>query len=346
MTKPDARKLPPAGQEDLRRRVVAAVRDGMRKSEASRTFKVSRQSIDNWMDAVAEGGTRALRARKRGPKKGAGLLAPHQAATIVRQITSRCPEQLCLPFVLWTREAVCDLARRRYGVSMSVWTAGRYLASWGLTPQKPMRRAYERDPVAVEKWLKEEYPAIAARAKREKAEIHWGDEMGLRSDHQTGTSYSRRGVTPVIPGTGQRFRCNMISTVTNRGAMAFMVFTERFTASVCVRFLARLKRHAKRKVFLIVDGHPVHKSAKVRRWLASDAGGGSTIELFMLPAYSPDLNPDEFLNNDVKANALGRRRPRDQGEMIDNLRSYLRVTQRRPDIVGSYFRAESVRYAA
>ena len=170
--------------------------------------------------------------------------------------------------------------------------------------------------------------------------------MGLRSDHQTGTSYSRRGVTPVIPGTGQRFRCNMISTVTNRGAMAFMVFTERFTASVCVRFLARLKRHAKRKVFLIVDGHPVHKSAKVRRWLASDAGGGSTIELFMLPAYSPDLNPDEFLNNDVKANALGRRRPRDQGEMIDNLRSYLRVTQRRPDIVGSYVRAESVRYAA
>ncbi len=346
MTRPDARKLPAAGQEDLRRRVVAAVREGMGKSEAARTFRVSRQSIDNWMDAVAAGGTRALRARKRGPKKGAVLLAPHQAATIVRLITARCPDQLHMPFVLWTRAAVCDLARRRYGVSMSVWTAGRYLASWGLTPQKPMRRAYERDPAAVEKWLHEEYPAIAARAKAEKAEIHWGDEMGLRSDHQTGTSYSKRGVTPVIPGTGQRFRCNMVSTVTNKGAMAFMVFSERFTASVCVRFLARLKRHAKRKVFLIVDGHPVHKSAKVRRWIGSSAGGAGTIELFLLPAYSPDLNPDEFLNHDVKANALGRRRPRDRDEMIANVRAYLRGTQRRPDIVSSYFHAESVRYAA
>lgn len=349
MAKPDARTLSPAGQEDLRRRVVDAERGGMGKSKAARTFGVSRQSIDTWLAAVEAGGTRALRAKKRGPKKGAGLLAPHQAATIVRQITSRCPDQLHLPFVLWTRAAVCDLARRRFGVSMSVWTAGRCLASWGLTPQKPVRRAYERDPVAVKKWLEEEYPAIRARAKRENAEIHWGDEMGLRSDHQAGTSYSKRGVTPVIPGTGRRFGCSMISTVTNKGVLAFMVFTERFTARVCLRFLKRLVRHAGvggRKVFLIVDGHPVHRSAAVRRWINSSAGGGGKIELFLLPAYSPDLNPDEFLNHDVKNNALGRRRPIDRRELIRGVRAYLRSTQRQPAIVQRYFHAQSVRYAA
>ncbi len=343
MSKPDARKLPPEAQEDLRRRVVAAVRGGMGKAEAARTFKVSRQAIHNWMNAVEEGGAAALRARKRGPRPGSTMLAPHQAATVVRMITASCPDQLRLPFALWTREAVCALVRRRFGVAMSVWTAGRHLAAWGLTPQKPLRRACERDEAAVREWLEAEYPAIAARAKREGAEIHWGDQMGLRSDHQTGTSYSKRGVTPVIPGTGQRFRCNMISTVTNRGRLAFMVFTESFTAPVMVRFLKRLTRHAGRRVFLIVDGHPVHKSWRVRSWVRAHAG---MIELFLLPSYSPDLNPDEFLNQDVKSNALGRRRPRDRREMIAGVRSYLRSTQRQPDIVKRYFHAESVRYAA
>lgn len=343
MPTPDARKLPPKAQEDLRRRVIAAVRAGMGKTEAARTFLVTRQSVHNWVNAVEDGGVGALRARTRGPKPGARMLRPHQAATVVRMVTAQCPDQLRLPFALWTREAVIALARRRFGVTLSLSTIGRYLRGWGLTPQKPMRRAYERDPAAVKRWLAEEYPAIHARAKREKAEIHWGDEMGLRSDHQTGTSYSRRGVTPVIPGTGQRFSCNMISTVTNRGSLAFMVFTERFTAGVCLKFLKRLARHAGRKVFLVVDGHPVHKSGPVKRWVRANA---EKIELFLLPAYSPDLNPDEFLNNDVKANAVGRRRPDNRGEMIAGVRSYLRSTQRQPEIVKRYFHAESVRYAA
>jgi transposase len=343
MPKPDARRLPPEAQEDLRRRVVAAVRGGMGITAAARVFQVTRQSIHNWMNAVEESGTRALRARKRGPKQGARLLEPHQAAALVRMITAGCPDQLRLPFALWTREAVIALAQQRFGVALSLSTVGRYLRGWGLTPQKPVRRAYERDEAAVKAWLQEEYPAIHARAKRENAEIHWGDEMGLRSDHQTGTSYSPKGKTPVIPGTGKRFSCSMISTVTNRGSLAFMVFTERFTAPVMIRFLKRLTRHAGRKVFLVVDGHPVHKSAKVRRWLEANAAG---IEMFLLPSYSPDLNPDEFLNHDVKANALGRRRPEDRREMITGVRAYLRSTQRQPEIVKRYFHADSVRYAA
>jgi len=338
----DTRCLSPDAQEDLRFRVVQALRGGMKKSLAARTFGVSRTSIDRWLAIVELGNITSLKSKPRGRPKGTRL-APHEAATTVRLITDRCPDQLKLPFALWTREAVQLLLAERFGLEVSVWTVGRYLAKWGLTPQKPLRRAYERDPLAVQRWLDEEYPAIDKQAQAENAEIHWGDQMGLRSDHQTGTSYGRRGQTPVIPGTGQRFRCNVMSTITNRGELSFMVFKQNFNGAVFLRFAQRLLRLRQRKVLLIVDRHPVHLSAEITRWLTRHA---ARRELFFLPGYSPDLNPDEFLNQDVKSNALGRQRPATRIEMIDGLRSYLRSTQRRPEIVKSYFHAESVRYAA
>jgi transposase len=338
----DTRCLSPSAQEALRFRVVRAIRGGMKKAVAARTFGVSRTAIDRWLRVVEFGNITSLKSKPRGRPKGSRL-APHEAATTVRLITDRCPDQLKLPFALWTREAVQQLLADRFGLEVSVWTVGRYLAKWNLTPQKPLRRAYERDPVAVQHWLDEEYPAIEKQAKTQKAEIHWGDQMGLRADHQTGTSYGRRGQTPVVPGTGQRFRCNMMSTITNRGELSFMVFKENFNGAVFIKFVRRLLRLRKRKVLLIVDRHPVHLSAEVKRWLARHA---ERMALFFLPGYSPDLNPDEFLNQDVKSNALGRQRPATRSEMIDGVRSYLRSTQRQPAIVKSYFQAESVRYAA
>jgi transposase len=339
----DSRRLPPAAQEDLRRRVVQAVTEqGLSKSVAARTFGVSRTSVHHWVDKFKSRGARGLTSKARG-RPPRSRLPGHQAATIVRLISDRCPDQLKLPFALWTREAVGQLIHERYGIELSVWTVGRYLRRWGFTPQKPLRRAYERDPAMVKKWLEEEYPAIRRQAKREKAEIHWGDEMGLRSDHQTGTSYGRKGQTPVIPGTGQRFRCNMISTITNQGSLTFMVFKRRFTADVMIQFLRRLVRQTKRKVYLIVDGHPVHRSGKVKRWIEKHK---QQLRLIQLPGYSPELNPDELLNQDVKSNALGRRRPSNQGEMIGDVRSYLRSTQRQPAIVRKFFEHETVQYAA
>ena len=245
----DARMLSPQAKEDLRWRVVhAVVEQGMRPSQAVRVFRVSRTAVHGWVKAYGAGGARALQAHKLGrPKRS--RLAGHQAATVVRLIAHRCPDQLRLPFALWTRQAVCQLLAKRFGLRVSVWTAGRYLRHWGLTPQKPVRRAYERNPAAVQRWLEQVYPAIRAKAKREQAEIHWGDEMGLRSDHQCGRSYSKRGHTPVIPGTGQRFGCNMISTITNRGTLRFMVFKKRFTMPVLLAFLRRLLRSVKGKVF-------------------------------------------------------------------------------------------------
>lgn len=342
MSNTDARFLSPDAQEALRSRVMAALRRGMPPAVAARTFGVSRSSVWNWRRRVALGNITSLRSKKRGRPKGTQL-APHEAATTVRLITDRCPDQLKLPFALWTREAVQQLLVERFGVQVSVRTVGRYLAGWGLTPQKPLRRAYERDPLAVQRWLDEEYPAIEKQAKAENAEIHWGDQMGLRADHQTGTSYGRRGQTPVIPGTGQRFRCNMMSTITNRGELSFMVFKANFNGEVFLRFVTRLLRLRQRKVLLILDRHPVHLSAPVQRWLGRH---GDRLAVFFLPGYSPDLNPDEFLNQDVKSNALGRQRPRTRDAMIDGVRAYLRSTQRQPAIVKSYFQAESVRYAA
>ena len=219
---------------------------------------------------------------------------------------------------------------------------GRYLLRWGFTPQKPVRRAYEQNPEAVKSWLEQEYPTLQKQAKEENALIYWGDEMGLRSDHATGRTYGRCGQTPIIPGTGQRFGCNMISAINNRGHLNFMVFKSRFDNHVFLGFIKRMVRQIKRKVFLIVDGHPVHHSTNVKKWIDAHI---DQIRLFFLPGYSPELNPDEMLNHDVKSNALGRRRAKNQPELIANTRGYLRSRQRQPRIVKNYFQEEHVCYA-
>src|SRR6202162_1927110 len=204
MRKQDARSLPGKAQEDLRRRVVEAVQKGLSQTEAARVFGVARGTVSRWMGLVERVGRRALKARRRG-RPPVSRLAPHQAATTVRHIISGCPDQLSLPFALWTREAVQELLSRKFDVQVSVWTVGRYLKAWGMTPQKPVRRAYERNDAAIKRWLGAEYPALVGDAKRERATIYWGDEMGLRSDHVTGTSYAPSGRTPVVRATGQRF---------------------------------------------------------------------------------------------------------------------------------------------
>lgn len=328
---------------DLRMRVARAVVDeGVKPSQAVRLFMVSRTAVHHWVRSYREGGVRSLAAKRLGrPKRS--RLSHGQTTRAMRWITDRCPDQMKMPFVLWTREAVVWMLDKRLGLKVSVWTAGRYLKAWGFTPQKPVRRAYERDPVAVKQWLEEQYPAIQRCAKVKKAEIHWGDEMGMRSDHSAGRSYGRIGRTPVVMGTGKRFGCNMISTITNRGRLSFMVFKGRFDQAVMIRFLDRLLRQARRKVFLIVDGHPVHRGGKVKAWVEAREG---RMELFFLPGYSPELNPDELLNQDVKTNAVGRRRSKDQPELMRTVRSYLRSTQRRPHKVANYFKEEHVAYAA
>lgn len=340
----DARSLTPEAQEALRTRAVKAVQNGKNQSQVARDFGVSRQRVNQWMKAYRKGGSKALKAKRQGRPPGTGKrLKGWQAGIVVRTITDNTPEQLKMSFLLWTRESVQQFIEERFGIQVSARTVGRWLKRWGFTPQKPTRRAYERNEREVQAWLKTEYPQIRKEAKQEGAEIHWGDEMGMRSDHQAGRSYSRRGQTPVIPGTGQRFSCQMISTITNRGSLRFMVFSGRFTSKVFIQFLKRLIKTVSRKVYVIVDGHPVHKSRNVTNWVNQHA---NQIRLIFLPAYSPDLNPDEYLNQDVKTNAVGRRRPKDQAELKADVRSYLHSTQKQKPIVKSYFHAPSVQYAS
>jgi len=338
----DARTLPSIAQEDLRRKVLRVIMEGKRQVEVAQLFGVTRQAVGKWVKKYRQGGVRALRARKRGRPSKRSLL-PWQAAQVAKAVVHRYPEQLKLPFYLWTREAVAELIERKFAIRLSRWTVGRYLAQWGFTPQKPIRKAFEQDPEQVRRWLEEKYPEIRRLARQKKAEIYWGDEMGLRSDHACGRSYGRCGETPVIPGTGKCFGCNMVSAITNRGRLYFMIFKQRFQGEVFTEFLRRLVRQISRYVLLIIDQHPVHIAAKVKKWLKKHE---DRIQVFYLPSYSPDLNPDENLNQDVKSNAVGRRRPHDQKQMIRHVRSYLYGRQRRPQLVKKYFEAKSVRYAA
>jgi len=341
----DTRSLSSDAQENQRLKAVRAVLADKKQIEVAKLFGVTVQAICNWVKAFKKGGFKALKAKRRGRPKGDGALKPWQAAVIVKMLQSRHPDQLHLPFCLWTREAIARLIEQKFCVELSAWTVGRYLKRWNFTPQKPIRRAYEQNPEEVRRWLKRKYPQIRKRAAREKALIFWGDEMGLRSDHTVGRSYGRRGQTPEIPGTGKRFGCSMISAITNRGHLKFMVFKTRFTANIFIEFMKRLLQSTKRKIFLIVDGHPSHRAKKVQTWLKHPDIKG-TIELFFLPGYSPKLNPDELLNQDVKSNAVGRQRPRNQPELLSNVRGYLRSRQRQPNIVKRYFHEKNVQYAA
>lgn len=338
----DFRALKSETQEAIRTKAVDAVINGKKQIEVAEIFGVSREAVCKWTNSYLRKGRKSLKAGKRGRPKGGKLLS-WQAAQIARTVIDKTPEQLKFPFYLWTREAVGALIEKRFGIILSVWTLGRYLRKWGFTPQKPMRRAYEQNPAAIKKWLEDDYPEIRENAKKENAEIYWGDEMGLRSDYAVGRSYGKKGNTPVIKGTGQRFRCNMISAITNRGALLFMVFKDSFVVGTFIKFMKKLLEHNRRRVYLIVDNHPVHRSKTVREWLDENK---ERIKIFYLPGYAPELNPDEELNNDVKSNAVGRKRAKNQEELLNNTKSHLRSRRRRPDIIRNFFKEKHVRYAA
>ena len=339
----DARTLEPSALHLLRRQVVRAVRGGMSQTEAARTFGASLRAVSKWRRLDREGGLRALTLKRRGRRPGEGLLSGTRAARIRSMIVGKLPDQLKLPFYLWTRAAVASLITREYGVTVSLVTVGRYLQTWGLSPQKPVRRAYERNDAAIATWLSEEYPAIARQARRDGATIYWGDEMGLRSDHVTGTSYAPVGHTPVVRATGQRFGCNMISAITNKGGLSFMVFQGKFTTPVFVAFMQRLLKQVAGNIYLIVDGHPVHRSGAAKRCVDQYK---QRLRLIRMPGYCPELNPDELLNQDVKTNGLGKNRPTNRTELLAIVCSHLYRRQKQPQVITNLFREKHVRYAA
>jgi transposase len=339
----DARRLSPQAQEDLRRRAVAAVRNGMSQAAVSTVFGVSPKTVWRWVNAFDRRGNKGLNAGRRGRRAGEQkALDTRQEARVRRAVLGKYPDQVALPGLVWTRPQVRQLVRDWFGIGLSLVTIGKYLRSWGLSPQKPVRKAYEQNPEAVARWLEVEYPAIAAQAKKDKAVILWLDQTGLRSDASVGTTWAPVGQTPVVPKTGRRFGANVMAAISNKGELYFTCYTGSFTGPVFLAFLKRLVRHLDRKIHLIVDGHPVHRRVMVRDWLAENV---DTIQMHFLPSYSPELNPVELLNGDLKHH-VAQANPANKADLAAEADRHLRRRQNQPNVVKSLFGKPEVRYAA
>jgi transposase len=292
----------------------------------------------------ATSGSSALHDAAGGRKLGEQrLLSPAQEALVQKLIADKTPDQLKMPYALWSRAAVAELIEQRFGLKLKVRTMGMYLQRWGFTPQKPMRKAYEQSPAAVKKWLDEDYPALAQRARAEGAEIHWGDESGLRSDDVRGRSYAPRGETPVVRVPNKRHGLSIISTVTNKGQMRWRIFDGALNSTILIDFFKRLIKGQKKKVFLILDNLRVHHSKPVKHWLAQHA---EYIEVFYLPSYSPELNPDEMANADLKQAVTKLAPARTKLQLVKATARHLRSVQRQPQRIKKYFEHDPVRYAA
>jgi transposase len=310
--------------------------------QAADVFLVSKSAVDKIWTRYKLGGSRNIKSKKRGVRTGKKINGK-QAAEVRRLIKSKLPDQLKLPFGLWTREAVQQLIQSRFGIELSRWQVGRYLKSWGYTPQKPISKAFEQKPAKVKEWLDIEYPAIKKRALKEQAIIYFGDETGMRSDHQAGRSYAPAGETPVIKKTGQRFSLNMISAISNRGHLQFMIIDGRFNGEVFQTFLQQMIKYSRQKIYFVTDGHPAHKTKKLNQWLDENR---NRIEVFFLPPYSPELNPQEYVNQDVKTNVIGKKRPINKAQMRSNVEEFMKSRKSDKKQVQKYFHVSHVRYAA
>jgi transposase len=341
----DFRGLGRPAQEALRRRALFLIeREGMTQGQAALAVGVHRQTVNVWHKRYRERGEAGLLdGRRVSPRRDKGLLTAEEVGKVRGWIAEGTPDRLELPWALWTSRAVRELIERRFGKRLGLSTVPLYLRRWGMTPQKPLVRAKERSPAAIAAWLETTYPAIARRAKAERAVIYWGDETGISNQDQTGRSWAPKGRTPAVARTAKRVTRSMIAAVSNRGLMRFMLYEGALNADLFLAFLRRLVRDAGRKVILIVDNLKVHKAGKVRAWVASHA---HEIELVYLPSYAPDHNPSEYLNNELKQKLRQKPQPDSEDELIGNTRSVLRAIQRSPERVRGYFKPEPVRYAA
>ncbi|HET6478568.1 MAG TPA: IS630 family transposase [Actinoplanes sp.] len=339
----DAWGLSLEAQEDLRRRAVAAVQAGHSQAGVATVLGVSPTSVWRWVDAVRRNGSKALKAGKRGRRPGEQkALDARQEARVRRAVLGKFPDQVALPGLVWTRPQVRQLIRNWFGIGLSLVTVGKYLRSWGLSAQKPIRRAYEQNPQAVARWLAEQYPAIEATARKEKALILWLDQTGLRSDWSVGKGWAPAGQPPVVPKTGKRFGVNVMAAISNKGELYFTCYRGSFNGPVFLAYLKRLVRQVDRKIHLIVDRHPVHRRVSVRDWLAENV---ASIEMHLMPGYAPELNPVELLNGDIKR-PVSQANPGTVAELTAAATAHLRRRQNQPNVVKALFRKPEVRYAA
>lgn len=302
-------------------------------------------TIGKWIRSWKKDGLRQLKKVNKGgrPIGCCRRLLPHEESRIKKDLVDHCPDQLKLPFALWTRQAVRLHIKSLFEIELPIRTVGEYLKRWGFTPQKPVKRAYQRSDVAVQKWLDEQFPAIKKQAKEEDADIFWGDETGIRNDESKGRSYAPKGKTPVQMVNPVPEKINMISAISNQGKLHFMFYRETMSAQKMIEFMERVIHDNERKVFLILDNLRVHHSKVLDEFLKENV---AFIKLFFLPSYSPDLNPDEYLNRDLKANLNNKPLGRAKGKSEKHAQSHMKDLSINSEHVTRLFHAESVLYAS
>ena len=344
MEKIDARTHSPKTQHEIRKQVIRLRKQGIPNQVLAEGVGISvGRASKIWRSYVKEGSKAiklGIRGRRTGEKR---TLTIEQEAQVRRSLIDKTPDQLKLPFALWTRDAVKLLIKQRFSLEMPIRTVGEYLKRWGFTPQKPVKRAYEQSSEAVKKWLKTDYPLIASRAKEEKAEIHWGDETGIQTGANRVRGFAPKGEKPIVNVVVKKSHVSMISAITNQGKVRFMMYQDAMNSELLIKFMSRLIKDAGRKVFLILDNLRVHHGKNVKQWLGERK---EQIEVFYLPSYSPELNPDEYLNSNLKTKVHSGIPIRNWKDLEMKTRSFMRTLMKRPAHVRSYFKHPKVDYAA
>jgi transposase len=342
MKRDDARKLDHQTLEAMRERAVRRVQEGESPELVAKVFGIGRTAIYRWLSHYRQGGWGALKAKPlfgRPPK-----LDDKKLKWIYDTVTQKSPMQMKFEFALWTREMVATLIRDKYKIKLSVASVGRLLAQLGITCQKPLHRAQERDEALVQQWLKREYPKIKKMAKTLGADIYFGDAAHIRSDHHSGKTWGKKGETPIVVSTGARHGMSLISAITSKGKMRFMIKEKGgVNSGVFIEFLKRLMVGAKRKIFLILDRGPAHISKKTKAFVATLKG---KLRVFYLPPYSPDRNPDELVWKHLKSDTVGRMVTTNKADFKGHVVSSMLSLQRRPDKIRAFYEKPSLQYAA
>jgi transposase len=344
MENTDARKHSPETQHQIRKQIIRLRGKGYSNRAVADGVGISESHASTIWQRYKKEGNKAIKLGKRGRRTGdRRTLSYDQETQIQKALIDKTPDQMKLPFALWTRDAVKLLIQQWYSIEMPIRTVGEYLKRWSFTPQKPIKRAYEQSSQAVKKWLDKDYPVIASRAKQEKAEIHWGDETGIQTGANRVRGFAPKGQTPVVRIVAKKSHISMLSAITNQGKVRFMMYRDAMNSALLVKFMIRLIKDADRKVFLILDNLRAHHSKNVKQWLEENK---EKIEVFHLPSYSPELNPDEYLNGNLKNNVHSGNPVRTQKDLEKKTRSFMRTLIKRPANVRSYFKHPKVDYAA
>jgi len=341
---PDARELSDEVLEALRLRALRGCELGFSEVDMAQLLGVCRETVCLWWSAYRKGGLDALPHDRTGRPVGSGrALADDQADRLQQLLRTHNPEQLGIAAPLWTRRAVADLIRQEFHLVLAVRTVGLYLARWGFTAKRPRRHSRDEDPEEIRRWLEETYPAIQARAEREGATIFWADEVGVAADQQPARGYAPKGEPATLEVPDRHVRANQISAISNDGQVRFMTYLQTMDAALFIVFLERLLRSTTGKVFLIVDRLRAHLTPAVRDWVVARR---ERLEIFYLPTYAPERNPDEYLNNDLKEEVNAAGLPHTKEEERSRMQHFMRLLLHLPERVMNYFRHPSVLYAA